>query len=281
MKLSRRAIELETQDGNFGVDEHRTPPVYNYARIFHWNAAVEAVYSGFSEASRRAEQRTPVEGTAWITGDREVEIHLENRRGSLEHVSNYICGEDVFKDRWISSGIVCRMFVSAIFALLLTWGTISAAILLEWLTPTIGMRSLFCILRRLTSDTGLSCRSGSYLMYASVSTIVWVLLVISSVLSSGPNPSSHLQQTSVFLRRSGKSLAVLNSAWIILICIFQFAGVYDTCWCNGSVLYLGSRSYTVWIMTPADIAEFWYPVAGGTVLARFAFSFFQMSSYAS
>ncbi|KAJ7924271.1 hypothetical protein B0H13DRAFT_1864141 [Mycena leptocephala] len=257
------AIELETQDGNFGVDEHRTPPVYNYARIFHWNAAVEAVYSGFSEASRRAQQRTPVEGTAWITSDREVEIHLENRRGSLEHVSNYICGEDVFKDRWISSGIVCRMFVSAIFALLLTWGTISAAILLEWLTPTIG----------------LSCRSGSYLMYASVSTIVWVLLVISSVLSSGPNPSSHLQQTSVFLRRSGKSLAVLNSAWIILICIFQFAGVYDTCWCNGSVLYLGSRSYTVWIMTPADIAEFWYPVAGGTVLASVTVIAFLVFTY--
>ncbi|KAF7335587.1 hypothetical protein MVEN_02213000 [Mycena venus] len=251
MKLNRRAIELAPWDGNFGADEHRTPPVYNYARLFRWNAAVEAVYSGFSEASRRAAQRTPVEGTVWTVGDPEIEIHLENRHGSLEHVSNYIRGEVAFKNHWISSSVVCRMFASAIFALLLTWGTVSAAMLLEWLTPTIG----------------LSCRSGSYLMYASVSTIVWVLLVISSVLSSVPSPSPHLRQTAVCLRHSGKSLAVLNAAWILLICIFQFAGVYDTCWCDGSVLYLGPRSYVVWILTPADIAEFWYPVVGGTVLA--------------
>ncbi|KAF7341240.1 hypothetical protein MVEN_01859600 [Mycena venus] len=253
-KLSRRAIELATRDENFGADEHRTPPVYNYARVFRWHAAAEAVYSGFSEASRRVEQRAPVEGTVWIAGNREVEVHPENRRGSMEHVSNYIRSEDVFRDRWISSGVVCRMFASSIFALLLTWGTISAAMLVEWLTPTIG----------------LSCKSGSYLLYASVSTVAWILLVISSVLSSVPRPTSHLRQTAVFLRRFGKSLAVLNSAWIILICLFQFAGVYDTCWCNGSVLYLGSRSYTVWILTSADIAELWYPVAGGTVLASVA-----------
>jgi hypothetical protein len=47
-------------------------------------------------------------------------------------------------------------------------------------------------------------------------------------------------------------------------------GVYDTCWCSGGVLSLGrARAYTIWILTPTDIAALWYPIVGGTVLSRF------------
>ncbi|KAJ7807301.1 hypothetical protein B0H14DRAFT_2873741 [Mycena olivaceomarginata] len=215
---------------------YRTPPVYNYARLFHWTAAVEAVHSGFSEAARRAGEHIPVEGTVWVAGDG-VEIKAENRRGSLENVSNYIGEKDGhrFKVHGISSGVIFRILASSVFALLLTWGTVSAAMIIEYLTPTIG----------------LSCRSGSYLMYASASTVVWIFLVISSVLSSVPHPRKRprLARTAVFLRRSGKCLAAMNSAWIVLICIFQFLGVYDTCWCSGGVLSLGrARAYTIWIL---------------------------------
>jgi acylphosphatase len=122
-----------------GADEYRTPPVYNYARLFHWTAAVEAVHSGFSEAARRAAEHMPVEGTVWVAGDG-VEIKPENRRGSLENVSNYI-GEEDGRGFRISSGVIFRILASSVFALLLTWGTISAAMIIEYLTPTIGM---FC-----------------------------------------------------------------------------------------------------------------------------------------
>ncbi|KAJ6474232.1 hypothetical protein C8R45DRAFT_1160437 [Mycena sanguinolenta] len=254
-KSIRRAISLAIGDGIFGADEYRTPPVYNYARVFHWTAAVEVVCSGFSEAARRAADQMPVEGTVWVIGDG-VEIKAENRRGSTENVSSYIGGEDShrFNFHGILSGVIFRMLASSIFALLLTWGTVSAAMIIEYLTPTIG----------------LSCRSGSYLMYASASTVAWILFFISSVLSSVPDLRNrpHLAQAAVFLRRSGKCLAAMNAAWIVLLCLFQFAGVYDTCWCSGVVLVFGrARAYTIWILTPTDIAALWYPVAGGTVLA--------------
>jgi hypothetical protein len=116
-------------------------------------------------------------------------------------------------------------------------------------------------------------------MYASVSTIAWIFLVASSVLSFLPPPPpppyprkphglARAQTASVLLRRAGKALAALNAIWLVLICLFQFSGVYDRCWCISSILHLGSRAYAVSILTPADIAAFWYPVVGATVLAR-------------
>jgi hypothetical protein len=140
---SRRAIALALRDGTRGSDEHRTPPVYNYARVFRWSAAVEDVYAGFKEASRRAELHVPVEGTVWVMGDREGEINPENRCGSVEHVANYIHGEAVLKpDRGtlaVGSDVIFRILASSFFALLLTWGTVSAAMILDWFTPTIGV----------------------------------------------------------------------------------------------------------------------------------------------
>jgi hypothetical protein len=115
--------------------------VYNYARVFRWSAAVEDVYAGFKEASRRAEQHVPVEGTVWVMGEPEAEIKAENRRGSVEQVASYIQGEAVHRpDRGTLSDVIFRILASSFF--LLTWGTVSAAILLEWFTPTIGVSLL-------------------------------------------------------------------------------------------------------------------------------------------
>jgi hypothetical protein len=101
------------------------------------------------------------------------------------------------------------------------------------------------------------------------------MLVLSSIFSFATHSESTRSRSSplrehaaIWLRRLGKLLAAVNATWIVLVCLFQFTGVYDTCWCNSSVLYLGKHAYSVWIFTPADIAAFWYPVVGGTVLAR-------------
>ncbi|KAJ7488090.1 hypothetical protein FB451DRAFT_1226406 [Mycena latifolia] len=253
---NQRAISIARRHNRIGADEHRTAPVYNYARIFSWTAAVEAVYSAFDEANLRAESRTPVTPNFVWVNDPEGKIKDENRRGSLEHVAGYI--ERVDERRWIPGSLIFRILVSSAFALLLTWGTISGAMLLQLFTPTIG----------------LSCRSGSYLLYACVSTLVWALLILSSFLSSVTLPPDSPRsrtaprpgRTAVLLRRSGKILAGMNSIWIVLICLFQFTGVYDNCWCNSSHLYLGARAYSVEIFTSADIAALWYPVVGATLL---------------
>ncbi|KAJ7211951.1 hypothetical protein C8J57DRAFT_1097357, partial [Mycena rebaudengoi] len=67
--------------------------------------------------------------------------------------------------------------------------------------------------------------------------------------------------------RMEKILAAMNGGWIVLVCIFQFIGLYDTCWCISSAFSLRTRGYNVVTLTPADIAGLWTPVVGGTILA--------------
>ncbi|KAK7038448.1 hypothetical protein R3P38DRAFT_3350476 [Favolaschia claudopus] len=93
-KSGQRAISIAPYNGSLTSDEHRTPPVYNYARLFRWSAAVDTVYAAFTVASQRAALHLPVEGTVWETGDHECEIKADNRRGSMESVSNYIFAEN-------------------------------------------------------------------------------------------------------------------------------------------------------------------------------------------
>ncbi|KAJ7896519.1 hypothetical protein B0H13DRAFT_2522979 [Mycena leptocephala] len=255
---NQRAISVALRHNRIGSDEHRTAPIYSYARIFSWTAAVDMVYSGFDEASHRAESHTPVDpNNLWIH-DPHGEIKPENRRGSLEHVASYTYSELAYRRYRVSGSVIFRILLSSFFALLLTWGTVSAGMVIEFFTPTVG----------------LACRSGSYLLYACASTVAWAMLVLSSILSFATHSESTHSRSSplreraaIWLRRLGKLLAAVNATWIVLVCLFQFTGVYDTCWCNSSVLYLGKRAYSVWILTPADIAAFWYPVVGGTVLA--------------
>jgi hypothetical protein len=60
-----------------------------------------------------------------------------------------------------------RLLNVSLAALMLQWGMARAAIIIIWFTPTIG----------------LDCRSGSYLVYAGASTLTWILLLISSILT--------------------------------------------------------------------------------------------------
>ncbi|KAJ7260724.1 hypothetical protein C8J57DRAFT_479257 [Mycena rebaudengoi] len=240
------------------TNEHSPSPVNNYARIFSWTLAVDRVYVVFREASRRAEQRIPVNPiSAWVKGDRDIRIHPENRRGSVDQVAAYTGDTYEQNSTDCIHSAVFRIVVSAFLALILTWGTIGAAMLTQWFTPT----------------RGLSCRSGSYLVYAVISTLVWMLLVISSILTStGVEYESQARKRSTLdvctaLRRMGETLAAINAAWIVLACIFQFIGLYDTCWCTSSAFSLGSRAYSVAILTRVEISELWPAVVGGTILA--------------
>ncbi|KAJ6589768.1 hypothetical protein B0H19DRAFT_924057 [Mycena capillaripes] len=250
---NQRAISIARRRHNhIGADEHRSAPVYNYARIFCWTAVVEVVHSAFDEAALRAESRTPVNPHFVWVHDRDGEIRDENRRGSLEHVAGYIDYDPGYEGRFPGS-VLFRILVSSAFAVLLTWGTISGAMMLQFFTPTVG----------------LSCRSGSYLLYACASTLVWAMLILSSFLSwhSRSRTSPLAARAAVFLRRSGKILAAMNAAWIVSTCFFQFTGVYDSCFCTSSVIYLGARAYSVSILTTAEIDALWYPVVGATLLA--------------
>ncbi|KAJ7257832.1 hypothetical protein C8J57DRAFT_1074373 [Mycena rebaudengoi] len=255
---NKRAICLRKDAGEIRRDEQRTPPIYNYARFFPWTSAAEHVYCAFREASERSHSHQPVSGNRWLSEkeDRNMKVHHLNHRGSLAQVTTYLnlTPAEIFphpRSRW-GSGVVSRFLLAAFVALCLTWGTTGAAMAITYYTPT----------------KGLTCRLGSYLIYGILSALVWMMMVISSVLAhystfavSFKNRYMHTKSTrlagglSIILRRLGKILATINVIWIVLACLFQFGGFFDSCWCDSSVFYLGAKSaYNVVDISPDDVA---------------------------
>ncbi|KAJ7198844.1 hypothetical protein GGX14DRAFT_373664 [Mycena pura] len=270
---TRRAISLRRGAGNIQYDAQCTAPIYNYARFLPLSLAVETVYHAFREASERSDDHKPVDSRAsWEKSDRNFRVRPENRRGLLSQVGAYVESKPSEfypqrRRRW-GPGVISRFLVAAFIAVTLTWGTIGAAILVAFFTPTRG------------SFLGLACRSGSYLLYGVCSTLVWVMMATSSALAhySAFAPSVkgrylHTRSTrtagilSIALRRLGKLLAALNATWIILVCLFQFSSFFNRCWCNSSVFYLGKHAYNVIQVAPSDVALLNAPWIGGVVLA--------------
>ncbi|KAJ7242962.1 hypothetical protein C8J57DRAFT_1366608 [Mycena rebaudengoi] len=268
---NKRAISLYKGTGDIHRDEQCTAPIYNYARFLPWSLAVDDVYDAFREAADRAYNHQPVDqDTKWEKGEKNIKVQPENRRGSLAQVSAYVKPElkslefyAPHRSRWGHS-VISRFLVASFFALCLTWGTTGAGIVVAFFTPT----------------KGLACRSGSYLLYGVMSTLVWLLLVTSSILAhystftvSFKGRYLHTKSTrfagvaSIVLRRLAKVLASLNAVWIVLVCLFQFGSFFDRCWCNSSVFYLGKNAYTVIEVSPEDVAGLKAPWIGGVVLA--------------
>ncbi|KAJ7242964.1 hypothetical protein C8J57DRAFT_1366610 [Mycena rebaudengoi] len=268
---NKRAISLYKGTGDIHRDEQCTAPIYNYARFLPWSLAVEDVYDAFREAADRAYNHQPVDqDTKWEKGEKNIKVQPENRRGSLAQVSAHVKPElkslefyAPHRSRWGHS-VISRFLVASFFALCLTWGTTGAGIVVAFFTPT----------------KGLACRSGSYLLYGVMSTLVWLLLVTSSILAhystftvSFKGRYLHTKSTrltgvaSIILRRLAKVLASLNAVWIVLACLFQFGSFFDRCWCNSSVFYLSKNAYTVIEVAPEDVAGLNAPWIGGVVLA--------------
>ncbi|KAK7062652.1 hypothetical protein VNI00_000140 [Paramarasmius palmivorus] len=269
---AHRAIYLEVEDrGALYSDQYVTAPVFNYSRVFSWTATVETVAAYFAEASERAKDSDPVDGAhLWMPSEnRNIRIRPENRTGSSLQVDKYCTPDTPPSPKSFGSGVWTRVALASLMALGLQWGTAGAAILVVVQTPT----------------TGLGCRSGAYLVYAGVSSLVWVMLVLSSVLAHyvstiesrklNVNPyryrgSSYriilATEASNLLRRLGKILATMNAVWIVLICLFQFSAFFDRCYCNSSVLGRGAAAFNV--MDPSDdVSSMKAAWVGGVVLA--------------
>ena len=221
------------------ADEIYSAPIFNYARLMSWTQNVEKVVAAFHYASRRANTKMCVNaGTDWVEGDGQFGRNPENYDGSMEQVIAYCApppDEVLNRSRW-GPDILSRMFVASSVALLLQWGTSGAAIMIVWETPTVG----------------LGCYSGSFLLYAGASTLVWILLVISSVLTHflastklGPRVRNFGMAITIVLRRSGKILSTFNAIWIVLACALQFGNFFQRCFCNSSSFGLRDHAFDI------------------------------------
>ncbi|KAJ7198807.1 hypothetical protein GGX14DRAFT_536624 [Mycena pura] len=260
------AISLSKYTGSVHRDEQCSPPIYNYARFLPWVQAVEEVYHVFEEASARTERHLSVNPLIpWKRENKTGKVGSANRSGTSAQVEAYVRpANPVPRSRW-GPDVFSRFFVSSLLALALTWSTTGAAVIVVWFTPT----------------RGLGCRSGAYLLYGALSTLVWMLLVTSSTLAhysaqptldvegllSYTRASRVAGSLAIALRRMGKLLATVNAVWIVLACIFQFSSFFDRCYCNSSVLGLGRAAYDVVDLVPADISIMKSAWIGGIVLA--------------
>ncbi|KAG6371065.1 hypothetical protein JVT61DRAFT_10602 [Boletus reticuloceps] len=150
-------------------DESRIPPVFNYARTLSWSRTVYLTSLFYRAAWRKSSwHRVGVDGNR-IPRNVPNDIPRESRLGNRDQVRDY-CHPDHHESPEINvlwpRGVVFNMIVASLMSLQLQWGTTIAAILAAWFTPTIG----------------LGCRSLAYLIYGMLSTAVWILLLLSSVL---------------------------------------------------------------------------------------------------
>ncbi|RDX45629.1 hypothetical protein OH76DRAFT_936252 [Lentinus brumalis] len=245
------------------ADAQLCAPVFNYARLFSWSAAVEDVASTFALASWKARARIPVSDMVpWAPSG--AVPQPSNRTGSLEQVLRYSGTPPSVSMTRTRLDVYERIALASIAAVALQWGTTGAAMMVVYFSPTVG----------------LGCESGAFLLYGVVATLVWLLMLSSSLLAHYAHPRSHrmdlrdaggpmhiVSTLSVLLRRLGKILAALNTAWIILANIAQFSNFFDRCWCNSCALSLGSRAFSVIHATASDIAYMKSGWIGSVILA--------------
>ena len=292
-----RAIELTlTEVDDLRRDEKCTAPVFNYARFLPWVQAVEDVSEAFQAASDDFHNHDSVDPSIdWVTVERGQKPDERNRVGTRTEVENYCTPwqpAESPRSRW-GPKVVSRMFLASALALMLQWGTAGAALIQVWYTPTRGenfmvLSALSCLL---ITITGLGCRSASYLLYAILSTIVWMLLVASSILTHYAStaqyhfegrairhwPARAARRTSIIFRCLGKIIAAFNSLWVVVSCLFQFGSFYDNCYCNSSVFYLRDHAYNVIALLPGDLTSIqsaWIAgicLAGGTAFIYVGF----------
>ncbi|KAG2114339.1 uncharacterized protein F5147DRAFT_786912 [Suillus discolor] len=250
----RRAVSIDTnRESPSSPDEMLTPPVYNYARAISWSRSAEDIYNAFRIASNNARIHRPVMIDAtWINTNRKSFIEPGNRRGNASEVDAYCkLPQHVVRSPW-ATGMFFRMFVASLLPLALQWATTGSAVLVVYFIPTIG----------------LGCRSLGFLIYGTLATIVWAMLVMSSTLSHyassrSDRPSDSFSSTTLsltkvvsnLLRWGGKLVAIINAIWIIVAGMLEFASTYDNCYCNSNVLGGAQNAYNIVLRNGVDLGQ--------------------------
>ena len=167
-----QGIRIYNDKQVFTKDAARAAPVFNYSRIWEWSSAVEMIARAFECAFDHTGNHVPVNRRReWVpSGAGRHEVHRDNRIGTITQVQAY-CGFSAYGNeeptRPVPSGMWKRIFMASLFALVLQWSTTGSAAIVVLFTPT----------------TGLGCRSGSYVVYGGISTMILVAMLLSSYLA--------------------------------------------------------------------------------------------------
>jgi len=238
------AIALKRAGTTLLYDEVCSPPVFNYARHFYWASGVDHVVDVFHAASAQVQSHIPVDSMHKWTHSIDVHgigtVHPDNRQGSREQVVEYCrFPSGQLQSVW-GRRVFVRLAIASLMGLALQWCTaVAAAVIVMY-----------------SSSAGLGCRSGSYLLYALTSSLVWLSMVLSSIFAyycdtapqckqrkvGSPSypPHPFLRELALALNILGKGLATLNAFWLLCTCMLHFSNTFNRCICNGGVW--GARS---------------------------------------
>ncbi|GAB1311470.1 hypothetical protein MFIFM68171_01680 [Madurella fahalii] len=257
----------------FGIhgDEIKSGPVYNYARMYTWRHMAQQVFDIFEVAADKLYQQQGLDGNPAATagnGGLTLEALQADPIFDSTRLAAY-CGLAGLGDRELA---ICprsdevgadfrwQVFGATLTAAFVQWGSTGAAIIIAYLTDT----------------KGLGCRSGSYLLYGTASTVAFLCFVLSVVCSRQALLRVQYRRfsfnlfrgLSVVLRLLGRVLVLGNSAWLVVTSLFELVGFFDNCWCEGVVFAKGEAAVVVLFKNAVDLAENARPPwAGGVALS--------------
>lgn len=299
MRLERDSDEFDIPNClGFSVagDEKQEGPAFNYARIFTWWNMANRVHRALEKTDENMARRLDMD---LELVPRDQEFRKQNLTGSapsmarysgLAHDNHKLDGPAIEPEqireypRWseLDSAFYQRIVIAVVIALYVQWGTTGAAVIIAYLTEV----------------TGLGCRSGGYILYGALGSLVFLLLFLSSIFSHAAMlrheqlqiitsaggargfrgsstydrklALSHkiLRVCAVLTRILGRLLAVSNAVWIILSTLWELVGFYDGCWCDSTALSKGVGGWVLLFIKPSEAAKIASaPWAGSVVLS--------------
>lgn len=136
--INQRALTITAAEEDvMSPDELLTPPVFNYSRTLRWASTAHTTFQMFKRASENARCGRPVRiGVEWLKSETPNSIHPMNRHGSPKETAEY-CGlfDGERRSHW-APGVFTRMAIASCVSLILQWGTVGAAFMVAWFTPT-------------------------------------------------------------------------------------------------------------------------------------------------
>ncbi|KAJ6571327.1 hypothetical protein B0H19DRAFT_1022813 [Mycena capillaripes] len=253
-----RLVDDETTDSDT-CDEYRSPPFYNFSRVFSWGRSVEEIAVSFEAASIRASNGLTVDGSLWTPSvPGAVSVLASNRTGKAEDVAKYIEPQGHSQSRCWTPGVWRRVAYSSVVAFAVQWSCTGSAVLAAWMTPTVG----------------LGCHSASFLLYGGLSTISFIIIMAGVVIQQRHHATNPLSYTlspssrrwharlSVLCRRVGKTMAWVNGCLFITLDLLRFSNIFDNCFCGSSVFGLGvHRAYNIVAYDSSMHFENWWITA--------------------
>ena len=287
---------------SIGGDELADGPFYNYARSRTWSnlsSRIVDVYTECNRISRPRPSNVPstrdpperpgfarnhlgAEGTNSLPSNGSQKPIEDSRfTAILEDAAVYESEMSVrFSSKNVGERPIWARKAQAFGMAFVLHGIFGwSAFMIDYMTPTIGIgcRAFICM-----TYTLVSLFSCFFLILASEFSDSWSfqferyhermeeLLHERNPRSSFAKPSHLVAAGAVSFRLLGKTLAILNSVFIVAGCILEFVGLYESCFCKSSHLGLGKKAYVSFLSTDESLQiarPFWYGGAGAAISA--------------